>query len=110
MLFRTRAVAAMLEMIKADLALLGIRHDLFSSEAELQAAKLGDVPYMRLLLANGANIVAMQSYDNMRGYFENALVDNSLLFLGFRLTDKVPDASTLSQNRRRRFAGTDCSD
>lgn len=27
-------------------------------------------------------------------------------FLGFRLTDKVPDASTLSQNRRRRFAGT----
>ncbi len=28
-------------------------------------------------------------------------------FLGFRLTDKIPDASTLSQNRRRRFAGTD---
>ncbi|MBV6305394.1 IS1182 family transposase [Candidimonas humi] len=25
-------------------------------------------------------------------------------FLGLRLTDKVPDASTLSQNRRRRFA------
>ncbi|MCJ8159200.1 arginine--tRNA ligase [Sphingomonas sp. LaA6.9] len=37
-LFRTRAVAAMIEMIKADLALLGIHHDLFSSEAELQAA------------------------------------------------------------------------
>lgn len=37
-LFRSRAVAAMLEMIKADLALLGIHHDLFSSEAELQAA------------------------------------------------------------------------
>jgi arginyl-tRNA synthetase len=36
-LFRTRAVAAMLELIKADLALLGIHHDLFSSEAELQA-------------------------------------------------------------------------
>jgi arginyl-tRNA synthetase len=36
--FRQRAVAAMLEMIKADLALLGIRHDLFSSEAALQAA------------------------------------------------------------------------
>jgi arginyl-tRNA synthetase len=36
--FRQRTVAAMLEMIKADLALLGIRHDLFSSEAELQAA------------------------------------------------------------------------
>jgi len=27
-------------------------------------------------------------------------------FLGLRLTDQVPDASTLSQNRRRRFAGT----
>ena len=36
--FRSRAVAAMLVMIKADLALLGIHHDLFSSEAELQAA------------------------------------------------------------------------
>ncbi|MEJ6008429.1 arginine--tRNA ligase [Novosphingobium aquae] len=38
-LFRTRAVAAMLAMIKDDLALLGIHHDLFSSEAELQAAR-----------------------------------------------------------------------
>ena len=37
-LFRTRAVAAMLEMIRADLGLLGIHHDLFSSEAELQAS------------------------------------------------------------------------
>jgi len=37
-LFRTRAVAAMLVEIKSDLALLGIHHDLFSSEAELQAA------------------------------------------------------------------------
>ncbi|KPL69656.1 arginyl-tRNA synthetase [Erythrobacter sp. SG61-1L] len=37
-LFRTRAVAAMMEMIRADLSLLGIHHDLFSSEAELQAA------------------------------------------------------------------------
>jgi arginyl-tRNA synthetase len=36
--FRTRAVAAMLVMIRDDLALLGIHHDLFSSEAELQAA------------------------------------------------------------------------
>jgi arginyl-tRNA synthetase len=36
-LFRTRAVAAMMDMIRADLALLGIHHDLFSSEAELQA-------------------------------------------------------------------------
>ena len=37
-LFRERTVAAMLVMIKDDLALLGIHHDLFSSEAELQAA------------------------------------------------------------------------
>jgi hypothetical protein len=29
-----------------------------------------------MLLANGANIVAMQSYDNMRGYFENTLADS----------------------------------
>jgi arginyl-tRNA synthetase len=36
--FRKEAVAAMLVMIKQDLALLGIHHDLFSSEAELQAA------------------------------------------------------------------------
>ena len=37
-LFRTRGVAAMMVMIRDDLALLGIKHDLFSSEAELQAA------------------------------------------------------------------------
>ena len=37
-LFRKQAVAAMMELIRADLALLGIHHDLFSSEAELQAA------------------------------------------------------------------------
>ena len=37
-LFRTRAVAAMMAMIREDLALLGIHHDIFSSEAELQAA------------------------------------------------------------------------
>ncbi|MEZ5696523.1 MAG: arginine--tRNA ligase [Sphingomonadaceae bacterium] len=37
-LFRARAVAAMMELIRADLALLGIHHDVFASEAELQAA------------------------------------------------------------------------
>jgi arginyl-tRNA synthetase len=37
-LFRRQVVAAMLERIRADLALLGIRHDVFASEAELQAA------------------------------------------------------------------------
>jgi len=35
-LFRDRAIAAMLDLIRHDLGLLGIHHDLFSSEAELQ--------------------------------------------------------------------------
>ncbi len=38
-IFREQAVAAMMDMIRKDLALLGIHHDLFSSEADLQAAK-----------------------------------------------------------------------
>ena len=37
-LFRTKAVAAMMDMIRADLSLLGIHHDIFSSEAELLAS------------------------------------------------------------------------
>jgi arginyl-tRNA synthetase len=37
-LFRRRTVAAMMDMIRDDLALLGIHHDVFSSEAELQEA------------------------------------------------------------------------
>ncbi len=36
--FRKASVAAMMAMIRADLAQLGIAHDVFSSEAELQAA------------------------------------------------------------------------
>ncbi len=39
LLFRETAVAAMLVMIRADLALLGIHHDLFASEAAVQKAK-----------------------------------------------------------------------
>ncbi len=38
-LFREAAVAAMLDMIRADLALLGIHHDIFASEAEVQRAR-----------------------------------------------------------------------
>jgi arginyl-tRNA synthetase len=38
-LFRETAVAEMMAMIKADLALLGIHHDIFSSEAAVQAEK-----------------------------------------------------------------------
>ena len=34
--FRETAVAAMMDMIRADLALLGIHHDVFASEAEVQ--------------------------------------------------------------------------
>ncbi|QNN64437.1 arginine--tRNA ligase [Sphingomonas rhizophila] len=37
-LFKQRTVAAMIELIKHDLGLLGIHHDLFASEAELQAS------------------------------------------------------------------------
>ncbi len=36
-IFRTKSVDAMMDTIRADLALLGIRHDVFSSEAALQA-------------------------------------------------------------------------
>ncbi|HEX8572642.1 MAG TPA: arginine--tRNA ligase [Allosphingosinicella sp.] len=35
-IFRRRAVAAMLDLIRADLALLGVHHDLFASEHEVQ--------------------------------------------------------------------------
>jgi arginyl-tRNA synthetase len=38
-LFREKAVAAMLVMIREDLALLGIRHDIFASEAQVQLEK-----------------------------------------------------------------------
>ncbi|HET9337195.1 MAG TPA: arginine--tRNA ligase [Sphingomicrobium sp.] len=36
--FKQRTVAAMLELIRHDLALLGVHHDIFASEAELQAS------------------------------------------------------------------------
>jgi arginyl-tRNA synthetase len=47
-LFRARTVAAMMDMIRADLALLGIHHDLFSSEAEVQRAGKVDAALARL--------------------------------------------------------------
>ncbi len=37
-LFRAASIAAMLELIRHDLGLLGIHHDIFASEAELQRA------------------------------------------------------------------------
>ncbi len=42
-LFRKEAVADMMVMIRTDLALLGIHHDIFSSEAELHAGGKADV-------------------------------------------------------------------
>ncbi|HEY5713426.1 MAG TPA: arginine--tRNA ligase [Allosphingosinicella sp.] len=39
---RTRTIAAMVELIKNDLALLGIHHDLFASEAAVQASGAAD--------------------------------------------------------------------
>nr|WP_295371255.1 arginine--tRNA ligase [uncultured Sphingosinicella sp.] len=41
-LFRRRTVDAMLELIRSDLALLGIHHDLFASEADVQASGAAD--------------------------------------------------------------------
>ncbi len=40
--FRKAAVAGMMDMIRSDLALLGIKHDVFSSEAELHEAGKAD--------------------------------------------------------------------
>jgi arginyl-tRNA synthetase len=47
-LFREKAVAAMMDMIRADLALLGIRHDVFASEAAVQKAGKVDAALDRL--------------------------------------------------------------
>jgi hypothetical protein len=52
-----------------------------------------------LLLANGANIVAMQSYDNMRGYFENALVDSITNRKKFRAGLSIHDISKPNEMR-----------
>ncbi len=47
-LFRVRAVAAMMDMIRADLALLGIHHDVFASEAAVQDAGKVDAAFADL--------------------------------------------------------------
>jgi len=47
-LFREKAVAAMMDMIRADLALLGIHHDVFASEAAVQKAGRVDAAFERL--------------------------------------------------------------
>ena len=43
LIFRKAAVGKMMDMIRSDLALLGIKHDVFSSEAELHAAGKADI-------------------------------------------------------------------
>jgi hypothetical protein len=56
-----------------------------------------------LLLANGANIVAMQSYDNLRGYFENALADSITNRKKFRSGLSIHDISQPSKMREIAF-------
>src|SRR5215471_9500227 len=57
-----------------------------------------------LLLANGANLVAMQSYDNIRGYFENALADSITNRKKFRSGLSIHDIST-HRDEGNRFSG-----
>ena len=59
----------------------------------------GDV----MLLANGANIVAMQSYDNMRGYFENSLADSITNRRKFRSGLSVHDLSRPAEMKEIAF-------
>jgi hypothetical protein len=56
-----------------------------------------------LLLANGANIVAMQSYDNLRGYFENALADSITNKKKFRSGLSIHDISKPGEMREIAF-------
>src|SRR6188472_3087542 len=56
-----------------------------------------------LLLANGANIVAMQSYDNLRGYFENALIDSISNKKKFRAGLSIHDLSKPGEMREIAF-------
>jgi hypothetical protein len=56
-----------------------------------------------LLLANGANIVAMQSYDNLRSYFENALADSITNRRKFRSGLSIHDISRPAAMREIAF-------
>lgn len=56
-----------------------------------------------LLLANGANIVAMQSYDNIRGYFENGLADSISNRKKFRAGLSIHDISRPNEMREIAF-------
>lgn len=56
-----------------------------------------------MLLANGANIVAMQSYDNMRGYFENTLADSITDRKKFRSGLSIHDISRPTEMKEIAF-------
>jgi hypothetical protein len=56
-----------------------------------------------MLLANGANIVAMQSYDSLRGYFENALADSITNKKTFRSGLSIHDISKPGEMREIAF-------
>src|SRR3954464_609742 len=56
-----------------------------------------------LLLANGANIVAMQSYDNIRGYFENSLADSITQRKKFRSGLSIQDITRPAEMREIAF-------
>jgi hypothetical protein len=56
-----------------------------------------------LLLANGANIVAMQSYNDQRGYFENTLADSITNRKKFRSGVSIHDISKPGELREIAF-------
>src|SRR5947208_16846365 len=56
-----------------------------------------------MLLANGANIVAMQSYDNIRSYFENTLADSITNRKKFRAGLSIHDISRPAEMKEIAF-------
>src|SRR5438105_2302472 len=56
-----------------------------------------------MLLGNGANIVAMQSYDSQRGYFENNLADSITQRKKFRSGLSIHDVSKPAEMREIAF-------
>jgi len=56
-----------------------------------------------MLLGNGANIVAMQSYDSQRGYFENNLADSITQRKKFRSGLSIHDVSKPGEMREIAF-------
>jgi hypothetical protein len=56
-----------------------------------------------MLLGNGANIVAMQSYDSQRGYFENNLADSVTQRKKFRSGLSIHDVSKPAEMREIAF-------